>query len=349
MNGIELAQKDGDVPPKAGPIPKEALLYFKKKKLKPGFKYTDVWQEEHRLAFTVAKLMELDVLEVVRRSIEKALEDGTPLEEWKKQVEPRLEESGWRAHVSDKAKPSRLRTIYETNMRVARANGQHDRIQRTKKLLPYLVYELGPSKKHRDEHKAWAGLILPVDDDFWKEHYPPNDYGCKCRVRQITKREADKNGGPDEAPDEDRVEWELPNGKTGSAPAGVHPSFAYPMGTAGREKSLNDALKAAKKGQDGPKPVEPEKTSAEKIAHSLSDGARRTLADIVAACPGEFDTTGVSKLTIAEKSARRYIKTELTAAGLVGNRGAQNNRLGLYPTPLARLVVRILSQPEHYQ
>ena len=37
-------------------IPDAALNYIKDKKLKLGFSYKDVWNEEHATAFTVAKV-----------------------------------------------------------------------------------------------------------------------------------------------------------------------------------------------------------------------------------------------------------------------------------------------------
>jgi hypothetical protein len=77
----------------------------------------------------------------------------------------------------------RLRTIYDTNMRTARSAGQWDRIQRTKRAMPYLLYTLGPSREHRAEHLKWANLCLP-DDPFWQTHIGPNGWGCKCGVRR---------------------------------------------------------------------------------------------------------------------------------------------------------------------
>ncbi len=332
--------------PKAGPVPREALAYFKKKKLRPAWSYQDVWQEEHDAAFTVAKLMDVSILETVRASIESAIENGTTLEDWKTEVEPDLERSGWRSHVSDAAKPSRLATIYETNMRVARAQGQHERIQRTKKVLPFLVYELGPSKEHRPEHVAWNGLTLPVDDPFWTLHTTPNGFYCKCRVRQISRTEADKDGGPDESPPEEMIPYELADGRTGEAPKGVDPSFAYPIGGGGREKALDAALEAADNKdttQGASMALDPQNVTqlAHAIARGLSDGARRKLAEFIALCPTEFDSTGVSKFSGDEKTARKFLRGELEMAGLVAKRPTQE-RLGLSPTPLARAVDRVL-------
>ena len=33
-----------------------------------------------------------------------------------------------------------------------------------------------------ETHRAWDGLTLPVEHEFWKTHLPPNDWGCRCYV-----------------------------------------------------------------------------------------------------------------------------------------------------------------------
>lgn len=243
---IALAKDDGSGDaPKPGPVPKEALDFFRKKKLKPSFKYTDVWQQEHTFAFTVAKITERGILKTVRDSIESAIADGKTLEDWKKEITPTLQQSGWKKHVTDANEPSRLRTIFETNMRMARAHGQHERIQRTKKILPFLKWELGPSKEHNPQHVEWSKMQpLPVDDPSWKYRTPPCKWGCKCHLRQISRRETDKLGGPGESPDLVMVPFDI-DGRKGEAPEGVDPEFSYPKDGAGREESLNDALQGA--------------------------------------------------------------------------------------------------------
>lgn len=224
-----------------GPVPQEALAYFAAKKLHPGFSYLDVWKEEHNFAFTVAKLLEKDLLHDVQGSIEKALREGQPFNEWAKGTRDFFDRSGWSSYVAPEAQPSRLVNIYQTNMRVARSAGQWDRVQRTKRALPYLLYALGPSEHHRPEHAAWDGLVLPADDPWWDEHMPPNGWGCKCHVIQVSRTEADKRGGPDEAPDDGSYEWTNPKtGETESIPNGIDPGWNYNPGKA-RAQELADA------------------------------------------------------------------------------------------------------------
>lgn len=78
-----------------------------------------------------------------------------------------------------------------------------------------------------------------------------------------------------------------------------------------------------------------------RIARELSDGARRTLATLILLCPKPFDTTGVTKFSGDQKTARMYLVGELQAHNLVGKRIAQE-RLNIFPTELARSVHALL-------
>lgn len=223
-----------------GPIPKEVIKFLSGKSLKPGFSYLDVWKEEHAYAFTVAKVLEIDLLNTVKQSLAKSLTEGTPFEQWAKDIEPTLTKSGWASYGTEEQSPYRLRRIYETNMRTARAEGQYNRIQRTKSRRPYLQYTLGPSENHRPEHEVWDGLVLPADDPWWESHFGPLGFGCKCGVRQLSASEA-QSLGVDEAPDDGTYEYTNPKtGDTEQIPVGVDPSFNYNKGSRGDE--LDDVL-----------------------------------------------------------------------------------------------------------
>lgn len=188
-----------------GPVPKEALNFFRGKELKIGFSYQDVWREEHACSFTVAKAMEVDILQDIRTALDTALAEGQTLRQFQKGLKPLLEKKGWwgiadvvdteTGEIAEGAQlgsPRRLKTIYDANMRTARAAGQWDRIQRTKDALPYLLRTLGPSETHRQQHVVWHGTLLPADDPWWDSHFCPSGYGCKCRIRQVGEYEAGK-------------------------------------------------------------------------------------------------------------------------------------------------------------
>lgn len=184
-----------------GPVPQDALDYFLRKGLRPGFDYRDVWRQEHAFAFTVAKATEIDVLTDLREAVASAISEGKTLRQFQQELQPLLEKKGWwgRKQMTDPltgetkevqlGSPRRLRTIYNANMRAAHAAGQWQRAERTKADLPYLLRTLGPSREHRPEHAAWHGTLLPLDDPWWDVHMPPDGWGCKCRVRQVSRTE----------------------------------------------------------------------------------------------------------------------------------------------------------------
>lgn len=262
-------------------IPKEALDWLKAKKLSPAFDNRDVWREENSVSFTVAKMTQLDLLSDVQSLVEEALADGQSFAQFREVLKPLLVKRGWwgqqmmddpltgESRVVQLGSDRRIRTIYETNMRTARSAGQWERIERTRRAMPYLLYTLGPSREHRAEHLKWADLCLPVDHPFWRTHIGPNGWGCKCGVRQVSKYEyeqmlkngvtrnvpqLDDNGLPTgqvtretmplrtTAPEVKRVKWV--NKRTGEeemVPEGIDPGWDYNPGMA-RQAELERQL-----------------------------------------------------------------------------------------------------------
>ncbi|SOC26873.1 phage minor head protein [Stappia indica] len=183
--------------------PREVTDYFRDKTSRPRFSWLDVWGEEHAHAFTVAKATETELIGAFRRSLDTAITDGQTFENWKKGIRGELERLGWAKprlvedpdgidppRLVDFTSDRRLKTIFWSNMRAARAAGQWNRVQRTKAALPFLLYVRTAAADPRPEHLVWAGTLLPVDDPWWDTHFPPNGWGCKCAVRQVSRFEA---------------------------------------------------------------------------------------------------------------------------------------------------------------
>ena len=233
----------------AGKAPPEVRKYLDGKGLRPSWDWNDVWQSEHAEAFTVAKAMSADVLETLRDAVNKAIAEGQTFREFAKRLPDVLAALGWwgeqtminpktgEEKVVELGTPRRLATIYVTNGRVARAVGQWQRIQATKASRPWLIYELGPSAKHRAEHEAWAGAIRRVDDSIWDKLMPPNGWGCKCRVRQLNDRQAEDKGGETIEPAPVTIESPGRDGEPVAHPKGVDPEWSYNPGAEPRRTS----------------------------------------------------------------------------------------------------------------
>lgn len=229
-----------------GPPP-EASRFLRNKGLTPSFSWADVEPEEHAVAFTVAKAMETDLLEAMRTEVQKALDGGQTFAAFKKswKSNPALSEWWGKREMTDPltgevkmvqlGSARRLRTIYDANLRVARAAGQWERIERTKSAFPYLEYRLGPSERHRASHAAKEGLILPVESAFWDSWMPPNGWGCKCWVRQVTAAEARRRGISAEPEIVDDIVENERTGERKLVPRGLDPAWSRNPGRLRRQ------------------------------------------------------------------------------------------------------------------
>lgn len=217
----------------------EALTAFKGKSLLNTYSYADVIAREHALAFTVAKMMDGDMLSETQAAITAALESGTDFRDFEKRLKPYLMSKGWwgeqvmtdpltgERKLVQLGSTRRLRTIYHTNLHASYAAGQWQRIEETKALLPYLQYMPSVAGEPRNQHKGYYGIVRPVDDPIWQSIMPPNGYGCLCWVKQLTKGQAKRAGISDEV----ELEMvEVTNPRTGEmvkTPKGIDPSFDH--------------------------------------------------------------------------------------------------------------------------
>ena len=222
--------------------PKEALTYFRQKGLAQSFDSNSLHQSSHATAFTAAGIMQTDVLEDMREFIDEAIEKGTSFEDFQKGLIPRLQQKGWwgKKTIVDPEtgesreidiNPQRLKRMFETNMRVTHA--QWVRIQARKKAFPFLIYGGSSSVENRPEHEKLVGTILPVDDPIWEQIRPVKAWGCKHRIRALTKSQAERQGYTGQpAPKLKMVKHTHPRtGEEQLVPEGVEPAFYYPNGT----------------------------------------------------------------------------------------------------------------------
>ena len=196
---------------------KEAVDYFRNKVNLPTKTYRDIQHGAHTKAFVVAGATKEDLLADFRAAIDKAISKGTSLQEFRKDFDNIVKQHGWSYNGS---RGWRSKTIYATNIQTAYAAGRYKQMTDPDvlKRRPYWQYLVGDSKKHRKEHLKWNGLILPANDPFWETHYPPNGWGCKCRVRSLSENDLKRMGRkPDKAP---------------QGSSDVHPDWRYNIGEA---------------------------------------------------------------------------------------------------------------------
>lgn len=210
----------------------EAIDYFKAKQPMPTAAYTDLVHAMHDRAFVIAGVTRQDVLTDVQSLVEKALKDGTPLKEFQRDFEKAIAGKWAPTNVLGQDTTAwRARVIYETNIRTAYAAGRWSQLQELKGTHPFWKYRHGDSRRPRPQHLAWDGMVLDADDPWWKSHYPPNDWGCRCYVDACDEIDLEDMGKtkPDTAPP-DAMRTVKYGDHEIEVPAGVGPGWGYAPG-----------------------------------------------------------------------------------------------------------------------
>ena len=176
-----------------GSLPfKEQIAFFKAKKLVPTKKWDDLIREQHDAGFMIAGAMQADLLADLYNAVEKALSKGITLDAFRDDFDNIVEKRGWTGWAGEGTAAGvawRTRVIYETNLHSSYQAGRWAQIQEVKKDRPYLMYSHSHSANPRHQHVAWDGLVFPADSDWVKTHYPPNGWGCKCRMFSVSGRD----------------------------------------------------------------------------------------------------------------------------------------------------------------
>ncbi|EIO8606823.1 minor capsid protein [Salmonella enterica] len=178
--------------------PKEAIAYFRAKGQHIGWNWYETAADVHARSFTVAKAARVDVLTTIQGEVERAIEQGLSQQEFIDTLAPRLKKLGWwgKQVVVDSAgnaeevqlgSPRRLALIYNVNTRVAYNVGRYAQLMNSTDTHPFWQYVAVMDNRTRPSHAALNGLVFRYDDPFWKTHYPPNGWNCRCRVRALSQ------------------------------------------------------------------------------------------------------------------------------------------------------------------
>ncbi|MDT3319262.1 phage minor head protein [Shewanella sp. SP1S2-4] len=173
--------------------PADAVAYFRAKGFAISDDWQDVWTRAHARAFTVAKAAQMDVLTAIRNEVDAALSQGLTAKQFQANLKPQLEKLGWwgKKEVDGRevqlGSPYRLNTIYRQNLQTAYMAGRYRRMLSRTKTHPYWQYVAIDDGQTRPAHARLRGKVFRFDDPIWDIIYPPNGWGCRCRVRALTE------------------------------------------------------------------------------------------------------------------------------------------------------------------
>lgn len=207
----------------------EQIEFFRRKLNLPSSTWLDIQRAAHDRAFMVAGAMKADLLADLRQAVDQAVQGGS-IAEFRKRFDEAVAKHGWTGWTGEGSVAGeawRTRVIYQTNLATSYAAGRRAQLLAPELLSrrPYWRYVHNDSVTHpRPQHKRWGDMQLTLHHDhpFWETHFPPNGWGCKCRVVAVAKP------GPNDAtvPPEGWAGIDL---KTG-APDGIDEGWDYAPG-----------------------------------------------------------------------------------------------------------------------
>lgn len=171
----------------------EAAEAFKKRVPMRAEDVVGMTAEERRHAFWVAGMNERAAVETLHAEIARAIEEGTPLEEFKARVKEKL------IALHD----AHLETVFRNAVQGAYNTGRWHQLTDPDVTLvrPYWVFDAVMDSRTSERCSALNGTIKAHDDPFWLTRWPPLHHRCRSGIRAVRKREARLTEGEPKAPD----------------------------------------------------------------------------------------------------------------------------------------------------
>lgn len=166
----------------------EAINYIKSKAPVNQRVFYRMLPDIQARAFTVSGINNADVLQAVRDRIA----DLPAGADWKEvrddifqQISPWLVDDKADAKERERqvaAAYRRAELLLRTHGFQAYAATHHSLQVEQMDVFPWWQYQTMEDGKVRPDHAALNGIVLPASSPFWRDHYPPWDWGCRCEV-----------------------------------------------------------------------------------------------------------------------------------------------------------------------
>lgn len=244
-----------------GSLPfKEAISFLENKLDLPTRHWLDIRKEAHDTQFVVAGATDAALIADLHAAVLKAKAEGKTVRWFNDQLNEIVAKHGWHGWTGEDRKPDpmgigwRARTIYETNMRTAYSAGRYQQVMAHATVSPFLRYWHSDAVRvPRPVHQAWGRkpLILRIDHPMVKVIWPPNGWGCKCKMFGMSQRDIDRYGWKvTEDFNPETYDWLRIDRHTGellevqTLPVGVDPGWDYAPGASLVDSRLRSVSKS---------------------------------------------------------------------------------------------------------
>jgi hypothetical protein len=168
----------------------EAIAAFRDRVPVTDDEWAKLQEAERKVAFKIANVTAANVIQQVFDSLESALRQGQPFQEWSAGVGDMLQQS-WGGE-----QPGLLETVFR-NATMSSYNAGRFEIHTApavKKERPYWRFSRIGDGRVSDICRPCEGVIVDQDDGWWDRHYPQLHHGCRHRVDALTEAEAERQG-----------------------------------------------------------------------------------------------------------------------------------------------------------
>lgn len=168
----------------------EAIRDFRKRAPLTDPEFRRLSDAERRRAFWVAGVTQARMVQEVRDAITRALEEGTTLQDFKREMSAKLAEA-WGGEDGP-----RMETVFRTNLLGAYNGGRHQIFSDpvVREARPYLRFDAVGDSRTSDICDELDGTVLPADDPFWQKHTPPLHHNCRSLLVPLSADEAEDEG-----------------------------------------------------------------------------------------------------------------------------------------------------------
>ncbi len=194
------------------PVPHdEAMAFIKGKPIVSQRVFKKLLPELKARAFAVAGIESATVLQKVRDRLAD-LPKGAQWDDVKKDVmrdiSPFLvtSEDPEEAAAQERGAKSRAELLLRIHGFQSYSAAAYRELDEQRDVFSHWKYLSMEDTKVRHTHAALNGVILPSDSPFWRYHYPPWEWGCRCQVVGITEDEVDEiRAAEQDKPSEERA------------------------------------------------------------------------------------------------------------------------------------------------
>lgn len=149
-----------------------------------AYYYDKLPKDLRALAFYVSGLEKLREIEMVKKSLANAIENGESFESWK----ANLNIEGLK-NLSN----ARLEGVYRNNVNTV--YNQSTRFNAlSSDVTPYLMYSAVGDERTRPEHAKLDGIVKRADSEFWDKYTGPWSWNCRCSAIPLTTEDAQEIG-----------------------------------------------------------------------------------------------------------------------------------------------------------